>query len=761
MISSRLLGGYDRSCIRRQVHPERELAVSESQALRDADRSGQGPAAPTSKWQSMWLGAAPGLATLRPALRRLDALLERLVAAQQAASVPLRGMYVSPEEAARLLLREPLAPTLGVGTDSGPLLADSALGAIAQRYGLSDFDFDVILIALAPEFDLRYERLYGFLHDDITRRRATVDLALNLRCASVEEKVARLARFAPDAPLIRHAVLHLVADPSHVQPPLLAHFLKVDDQIIGAALGRKSLDARLAAFCRFHDPAPGLDALDVAAEMQPPLRALASAVRHNNLPPALYFHGPRGAGRLAAARAFAAEIGARLLHADLARIADDRDADTTLAILFREALLHAAVLYLDGIDAFRRDDKAPASQSLAAALNAPHGIVILASELDVPPASIALIDLADLAFVPPDFARRRRCWQETLADASIATAPAELDALASRFRLTTAQIRQAAARARNRAVWRLVAQPGAASAAEPTLAELFAAARDQSGDELGRLSRKIVPKQTWRDIVLPPDQETQLREICDQAKLRHRVYGDWGFDRKHSVGKGLNVLFAGPPGTGKTMAAEVIAGEIGIDLCKIDLSRVVSKYIGETEKNLERIFTAAESANAILFFDEADALFGKRSEVRDAHDRYANIEVGYLLQKMDEYDGIAILATNRRQNLDEAFIRRLHAIVEFPFPDEAHRRRIWKVTFPSEAPLAAELDFAVLAREIRLSGGHIRNIAVLAAVYAAAEERAIGLADIARAAWREHQKLGRSWDEKKMLASLPVALSGS
>jgi SpoVK/Ycf46/Vps4 family AAA+-type ATPase len=194
------------------------------------------------------------------------------------------------------------------------------------------------------------------------------------------------------------------------------------------------------------------------------------------------------------------------------------------------------------------------------------------------------------------------------------------------------------------------------------------------------------------------------------------------------------------------MAAEVIASELGLDLYKIDLSQVVSKYIGETEKNLDRIFAAAEDANAILFFDEADALFGKRSEVKDAHDRYANIEVGYLLQKMEEYEGIAILATNLRSHLDEAFVRRMQAIVEFPFPDEDYRRRIWGVLFPHEAPLGEDVDFGLLAREVRLAGGSLKNIGLASAFYAASDGGVIRMPHVLRAVQREHQKLGRTWN---------------
>ncbi len=247
--------------------------------------------------------------------------------------------------------------------------------------------------------------------------------------------------------------------------------------------------------------------------------------------------------------------------------------------------------------------------------------------------------------------------------------------------------------------------------------------------------------------MLPPDQMAHLREICAQAEYRNVVYGDWGFDRKLSLGKGLNMLFVGPPGTGKTMAAEVIAHGLHLDLYRIDLSQVVSKYIGESEKNLDKIFTAAEYSNSILFFDEADALFGKRSEVRDSHDRYANIEISYLLQKMEEYQGISILATNLRQNLDDAFMRRVQAVVEFPFPDEDYRCRIWNSMFPPEAPIAADVDFKLLAHEVQLAGGNIKNMALAAAFYAAGDNRAISMEHLIQAAHREHQKIGRSWNE--------------
>ena len=289
----------------------------------------------------------------------------------------------------------------------------------------------------------------------------------------------------------------------------------------------------------------------------------------------------------------------------------------------------------------------------------------------------------------------------------------------------------------------------------PTLDDLSAAARAQTGQALAALTRRIEPAARWDDLVVPDDTMAQLRELCRRSVGRRRVLDEWGFGRKLSRGRGVNALFAGPSGTGKTMAAEIIAAELGLDLYAIDLAGVVSKWIGETEKNLDRIFRAAEDADAVLFFDEADSLFGKRSEVRDSHDRYANIEISYLLQKMEEYDGLAILATNLRQNLDEAFLRRLAFTIIFPFPEEADRRRIWQVIWPAEMPMGDDVDLDSLARQFKLSGGQIKNIALAAAHLAAAEGKPLMMAHLRHATRREYQKLGKVLSEAELLGTAP------
>jgi Winged helix domain, variant/ATPase family associated with various cellular activities (AAA) len=666
-----------------------------------------------------------GLAWLDGVLSAALATAETIFAVAPGAD-PHRGLYVADEEARRLLERNPGSPLLHDGADPD----GAGLAVLRARFGLSPFDAALVLIALAPDVDLRYERVYGYLQDDVTRRRPTVDLALNLLCADAREKFARRRHVAPDAPLLRSRMLRLVGDPNHVDPPLLAHYLKLEDAVVRRLLGHDALDHRLAGAAEVvADPRPS----DVAAQ----LVDLVRTRRAHDEPLTLYLEGRRGAGRRTRAEALAAALDAPLL---VLRLPDVVDEDTSFGELVSLALLEArlrdALPYFAGLEAvLQREDGAAHRQLLSALHDAGTTVVVAgtdawrarADDTRRPPSLVAL----DVPM--PHVGARRDVWTNAAAAAGACCDRDDLDALAGRFRLTPGQIEDAVALASLEAQRR-----GAA----PDAADLFAAARGQSGDGLASLARKVVPHYRWENIVLPPDRLEQLQEVCDAVRYRAVVYDEWGFDSKLSLGKGINVLFAGPSGTGKTMSAEIIAGQLGLDLYKIDLSTVVSKYIGETEKNLARIFSEAETMSAILFFDEADALFGKRSEVRDSHDRYANLEISYLLQRMEEYEGVVILATNLRKNMDDAFVRRMHFTVEFPFPSREDRLRIWSEIWPRELPRSDALDLAFMADRFELAGGNIRNIALAASYLAAADSRVVTMEHVIQATRREYQKLG-------------------
>ncbi|MFC0110879.1 ATP-binding protein [Kibdelosporangium aridum] len=356
-------------------------------------------------------------------------------------------------------------------------------------------------------------------------------------------------------------------------------------------------------------------------------------------------------------------------------------------------------------------------------------------ELDGPPSRAAAdwIDRAEhLSWVlssPKELALDalpRRPWQEIRLDSGLASAADWEQALGVRpdpsFPLSREQLRLVTA----------------ASAGDPR--QVAAGVRRLAGGHLDGLSVRIRPRRTMSDLVLPADQVAQVRELIARYKRRTTVYQDWGFSPLPSTG--VVALFSGPSGTGKTLAAEIVAGELGLDLYKVDLSAVVSKYIGETEKNLERIFGAAAAGDLVLFFDEADSLFGKRSEVSDAHDRYANIEVAYLLQRLESYDGLVVMATNLQRNIDDAFLRRISVSIDFEAPDEPQRKQIWQQAFPASAPVA-ELDFDFLAKQFRITGGIIRNAALGAGFLAADENAPVTMERVALALKREFQKMGR------------------
>jgi SpoVK/Ycf46/Vps4 family AAA+-type ATPase len=698
----------------------------------------------------------PSVRNLLHELGRMDLLLRqavrRLRAAQPDGPLEFRGLYVPDADVDTMLSGGyPIAPGFrsprngGEETLTGGVRergVELRLRTLADCAGLTELDIDLVLVCLAPELDLRYERLYAYLQDDVTRKRPSVDLALNLLCPSQEAKLSARQRLAPSAPLARHGILQLFDDPSQPQPPLLSKYLKVDERVVSYLLGSDELDARLAPFARFIQPRARMDELLLPADLKGRLAALPARGREgNDFGTILYLQGPYGVGKLTAAEAVCRELGKAVLV-----IAGERvlapDAATFDAVLLqarREALLRGAAIYWDGFDALLADDRRVQRDALLEALAEGTGISFLAGSAAWDPVD-TLRDLPFLrvVFPRPSNAERRRLWTRSLDGVALGSwSSVDLDSLAGKFRLSGGQIWDATATARNLARWR---DP---DRGQVTAADLAEACRLHSNHRLAALAPKITPRRSWEDIVLPADRLEQLREICNVVRYRPVVYEQWGFERRLSLGKGLNVLFAGPSGTGKTLAAEILAGELGLDLYKIDLSMVVSKYIGETEKNLARIFAEAETSNAILFFDEADALFGQRSEVRDAHDRYANIEIGFLLQRMEEHEGIVILATNLRKNMDDAFVRRMQFAVEFPFPAAPDRRAIWERMWPDAVPRSPDLDLDLLASHLELAGGNIRNIALAAAFLAAAEREAVSMAHMARATRREYQKLGR------------------
>jgi SpoVK/Ycf46/Vps4 family AAA+-type ATPase len=336
--------------------------------------------------------------------------------------------------------------------------------------------------------------------------------------------------------------------------------------------------------------------------------------------------------------------------------------------------------------------------------------------------------------IPPvGFDQRRAAWTTSLAGT-----PAAADAarFADTFQFGAAIIRQTTRLAASSAALRKPSNP------QPTADDVMEAGRSLTTPNLARFAMPLTPQYGWSDLVLPEDKMQQLRNV--EARVRHRelVQRQWGFGKKLSRGKGLTVLFTGVSGAGKTMAAEVLAGALSLTLHQIDLSCVMSKYIGETEQHLSAIFREAESSQTLLFFDEAEALFGKRTEVKDAHDRYANIEVNYLLQRIEQYSGIVVLATNLHRNLDEAFLRRISEVIEFPMPDEPAREQIWRKHFPAAAP-TKDIDFPFLAKQFKLTGGNIRNVALAAAYTAAQENTDIGMAQIIPAVEAEFRKQGR------------------
>ncbi len=692
--------------------------------------------------------ADPSLAYLFARLGLLEARVRAAVDRRRAADPDpedrFRGLYISEPQVDALLAGTPgpLVPSPAESAAAG-LLADLdaraaeaeaggtriRLREVARAFGLAPADVELLLVALAPDLDPRFERLYGYLHDDVSRRRASVGLALELGGRGTGGRgtggVPDRDRLGPLAPLITGNLL-LVEDPDR---PSLTRSLRIPDRVTAHLLGDDA-------------PDPVVDALlatTIAVEA-PEVDAVARGLEAGL--PLVYLEERAGASGRSLACTALARSGRGAVALDLTRLAAADDPALIAAAASREARLRGAGLVVGPVESLV--ERGAAAVRAFAELPGP---VILVGGRAWDPVWSRESPLALDAPVP-DVETRHELWIRSLnGDAPEGFDPAVATIA---FRLAPEQIDRAARAARRTAM----------AAGRPMTAEdVSAGARAQNAAGLERLARRIVPSVGWEDLVLPPVVEQQLRELVARARHRERVVGEWRMGTKGARGLGITALFCGDSGVGKTMSAEVLAGDLGFDVYVIDLSTVVDKYIGETEKNLDRIFTEADRVNGVLLFDEADALFGKRSEVKDARDRYANVEVAYLLQRMERFDGMAILTTNLRSNVDEAFVRRLDAIVDFPMPEEEHRLKLWARNLGSDLPVVADIDVPFLARRFKISGGNIRNVCVTAAYLAAADDRPVGMADLVRATEREYRKLGRLMVEAEFGEYLELASS--
>jgi hypothetical protein len=604
----------------------------------------------------------------------------------------------------------------------------AALDRLCSAFGLSPFERDLLLLCAGVELDSSFGELCASALGDSHRRYPTFSLAL----AALPEP--HWSAITPAAPLRCWRLIEIGLGDS-----LTSSALRIDERVLHYLAGASCLDARLHGL---------IEPLEIARDIPPSHQQVTLQIARiwslvNDVPnwPVINLCGGDPAAKLviAASGCDLFEMPIRMLNAsDIPTMVAEREA---LARLWeREAAFGGGALF---VDAEQLDN----SRGLVCFLENVRGMLFVGSR---DPLHLQHRKVVRFEIKKPSPSEQKALWEEVLGSAAIEL-DGQLDQLVSQFNMDAHSIHAVSLLAStSEPVESLNGNTGdeSGSSSAISLEPLWEACRAQGRSRLDDLAQRIPPVSSWDDIVLPNAQRQVLRDIAAHVRQRAKVYEDWGFAAKGSRGLGISALFAGASGTGKTMAAEVLANELRLDLYRIDLSQVVSKYIGETEKNLRRVFDAAEEGGAILLFDEADALFGKRTEVRDSHDRYANIEVSYLLQRMESYRGLAILTTNMRNVLDSAFLRRLRFIVQFPFPDGTQRSEIWRRIFPSGTP-TENIDAVKLSR-LNIPGGNIRNIALHAAFLAADACEPVRMSHLLRAARGEYAKLEKSLTETEI-----------
>ncbi|HWQ18537.1 MAG TPA: ATP-binding protein [Methanotrichaceae archaeon] len=585
-----------------------------------------------------------------------------------------------------------------------------ALIILSRKLGLSRFESDLLFLCVATELDTRIPQLCASAQGDLCRPYPTFALAMALFDGAAWDSLS------PDRPL---RYWKLIEIDRTVELPLISSPLRVDERIISYVRGINYLDDRLASMLI---PTRGLGS-EIC--LPPSQRATVDEI-HDSIEtchqhsPIIQLLGEDSSTKQMIARTASDDLGLHLYRLQVLMMPSHASDLEVLSKLWqRESILLPVALYIDASDA---DAASQTSSGLNLFLESSNGVIFL----DVKERWRGISrDIISINVSKPTSLEQRYAWLSILGSAA-GEAPSKLS---GQFDLNLQTIDHIARTVLSRA----------SEECEPLEEELWHACRYATRPRVEGLAQILDARATWEDIVLPDQQTAMLRQVADQMNVRSRVYDDWGFGDRMNRGMGISVLFIGESGTGKTMAAEVLANDLDLDLYRIDLSAVVSKYIGETEKNLRKVFDSMEGSGALLFFDEADALFGKRSEVKDSHDRYANIEVNYLLQRMESYRGLAILATNMKSALDRAFTRRLRFMVSFPFPGPVERRAIWAKALPKKVPVT-DLDYDRLAR-LNLTGGSIHNIALNAAFLAAKAESPVSMSLVLESARSEFLKL--------------------
>lgn len=603
-----------------------------------------------------------------------------------------------------------------------------ALIRLAQRLSLSAFELDLLFLCIAMELDGAVPRLCARAQDDDSRPYPTFALAFTIFDEPSWDALS------PDRPLRYWRLIEIAQGGMQ---PLTTSCLRVDERILHFAKGLDAIDDRVGnLFVPFqskpitsNDDLAGIPAsqLALARQIAGELQRISAVDGF----PLVHLAGSDASSAQLIARKVASDMGLTLFRIPISLLPPHAsDLDAVARLWNREVLLGPVALYLDheDTDAFPAETQAGSIQRICSRA---IGIIFFAASATAPRTAKATITY-DVS--KPTAQEQREAWRQAVGEHVAALA----GELASQFHFSVASIGNIASSL----------PPDSGHHESELRTALWHAARIHARPKLDALAQRVDAKAKWDDIVLPAEQAEQLRRIVQQVRGRAKVYEDWGFSNRMNRGLGITALFAGGSGTGKSTAAEVIANDLELNLYRIDLSAVVSKYIGETEKNLRRLFDAAEGGGAILLFDEADALFGKRSEVKDSHDRYANIEINYLLQRMESYRGLAILATNMRSALDTAFTRRLRFIVNFSFPTVADRKRIWERAFPPETPTYG-LNFDRLAR-LNLTGGNIHSSALNAAFLAAHHAKPVTMPLVLSAVRSELLKLDRPVNEAEL-----------